>query len=233
MTINSPADKDKRKPMTPVSLAEARKLIPGWEGFDLPPKFLKFIGEWLTNGHNASDAYEMHIARKGVSRNVINSCASECMARPKIQVAIKQIMAHSLGKYKTDLEDRIIKQLWRRAFYDVEMFVNQDGSPKFEKLEDVPEEWRCCIDSIESQYFGKDADVKVIKMKLANRDTAVDRLAKYIEMFKESPPTLNLGGKTLDTLRHMVDGFKRGGENVDIARETTTEPDTEFGSGQD
>lgn len=204
----------------PISLPQARRIIPNWRHLKLEAKYLKFAAEWLMNGHNATEAYVRHVARPGTKRDCACVDASRALARAEVQQAIKAVLEESIGKMKADLEDKILNTLWRRAFYDPAQFLTTDGEPKFNHLEDVPEEWRCCIESIESQYFGKDADQKVIKVKLADRDKAMDRLAKYIDLFRErDAKKIDLGKESLDALTSMVRGFHEQAVNPRIRQD--------------
>lgn len=210
MSTNKETTKQQIKDLVgkPVSLTQARKIVPNWRHLKIQARYLKFAAEWLLNGHNATDAYMRHCAAPGTMRSSATVEASRVLARTEVQQAIKFVLEESIGKIKADLEDKILNTLWRRAFYDPAQFLTTDGEPKFNHLEDVPEEWRCCIEGIESQYFGKDADQKVIKIKLADRDKAMDRLAKYIDLFRErDAKKIDLGKESLDALTSMVRGF--------------------------
>jgi hypothetical protein len=75
----------------------------------------------------------------------------------------------------TLLEDMIIQ-----ATYDPSMFIDADGFPVFDNLKDVPKKYRCCIQSIETRYHGKDAQRKSVHIKLVDRDKIRNDILKLI-----------------------------------------------------
>jgi hypothetical protein len=96
-----------------------------------------------------------------------------------------------------------------QAFYDPTMFFNPDGTVRFQSWDEIPERFRHCIEGMEVKYYGKDADKRVIMLKLVNREKAQMQLAKYIQMIKDVPAVqvIPLGKETEDKL---VDIFRKG-----------------------
>ncbi len=152
----------------------------------LNPKYIMFVANYITNGFNGTEAYMKSVARKGTKPGGVTQDVNRLLENPSIKQAIQIVIDEWLGEKKLKLEKQIIETLTARAFYDINMFIHQDGSPKFSKIEDVPEQWRCVIDGIESKAYGKDANVVKIVLKLADRERAIEKLSKYIELYKES-----------------------------------------------
>lgn len=89
-----------------------------------------------------------------------------------IQQAIRSISENYMSDLKLNVPQSMIEQLQIQATYDPAMFINSDGSPKFQSWDEIPFEYRCCVENIESRYYGKDADRKVTIIKLVDRDKA-------------------------------------------------------------
>jgi hypothetical protein len=172
-------------------------------------KELLFAIEYFTNGFNATEAYKKTIARKGAKQSTCEVNACYTLKNTKVQQTVRKMVDAWIGEKKETFEKKIIDQLTKRSFYDPLMFVNIDGTMKFKSEDDIPKEWRCCIDSIERKYYGKDAEKYVIVLKLADRDKARTELAKYIELYKGSDSIqLNLGEETINKLDEIFGGGK-------------------------
>jgi hypothetical protein len=165
-----------------INLSIAKKIIPEWKEIGLKPKYIRFLAEYVSNGFNASNAYLKHIARKGIKEESIWVLASNLLRNVKVKEAFALWKAITLDEVKGKLENKIVDQLMHRAFYDSSTFIGDNG--KIIPMSIIPEEWRCCVDSVETKYYGKDA-IKVITYKLADRDKARQELEKYIEMLKD------------------------------------------------
>lgn len=176
------------------------------------PKHIKFAAEYMTNGMNAIDAYLKHVARKNISERSMAAVAVEAsriLRNPKIQDAIKEIFDIWLSEKKNKLEKEIIAALYARAFYDPTMFINADGSARIKDADQIPEKWRPAIDGIETRYYGKDADRKVVVWKLANRSQALLELSKYIKLYQDSLGlNMNMSDGVANTLKDIFDDKK-------------------------
>jgi hypothetical protein len=94
--------------------------------------------------------------------------------------------------------------LWKRATYDISIFKNPNGSLK--KLDSIPKAWRCCIDDTEPRLFGKNAEVREVITKLADRDKAIDKLDKYVNLTGNKEDDSN---KLSDeTMKNLMDKLK-------------------------
>lgn len=182
----------------------------------LKPKHILFISYYINNGLNASQAYrEAGFGSKKQSTAAVAVGAHKLITQANIKAAIRLMMDAWLDAQKLKLDRQIIDVLTKRAFYDPKMFIKDDGSPAFEKLEDLPEEWRCVIDGIETKCFGKDADVVKTVVKLANREVSMDKLSKYIILFKEQPQSLSLG-LTDEAVNKLEGVFRKAAESQPI-----------------
>jgi len=166
------------------------------------------IAEYTINGFNGTEAYLMHIGKKGMTRGTAAAQMSEMLKKPKIQSALRLLIDRWLGEQKSTFEKRIIEQLNIQAFYDPSMFIDTEGSAKFKSWDDIPEQYRCCVEGIETRYYGKDAEQSATTIKLVNRVKAREELSKYITLFREESMKLGLTDDTLGKLAHIFRGGK-------------------------
>lgn len=174
----------------------------------ISPKYIMFVAEYVTNGFNATEAYMKSIARKGSKRESCSCKGVEVVKNSNVQKAIRIVIDAWLNEKKTKLDKMIIDSLYREAFYDASMFITGTGAPAFDKLEDIPEEWRRCIVGIETRSYGKDANRSHTIVKLADRSKARIELAKYIELYKEASVSLSMTDETVEKLGKVFRGKK-------------------------
>jgi hypothetical protein len=181
----------------------------------LPLKYIMFVAEYVTNGFNATEAYMRSIARKGSKREGAQSHAVGIVADSRVAEAIKIVIEAWLGEKRLKLEKKIVDQLYRRAFYDPSMFVKPNGVVNFKEWEEIPEEWRCCIDGIEKKKYwhGKESSEDVIILRMANRDKAREELSKYIVLYKEISVTEH---RIADETKKKLDSIFRNEKAADI-----------------
>lgn len=170
----------------------------------LNAKEMLFIAEYITNKFNATQAYIKTMARKNSSYQSCGTEAHKLIKKPLIQNCIRKMFDYWLDEKKLKLERELCEIIYRRATYNVNTFTNPDGS--FKLLDQIPEEWQCVIDGTEVRYFGKDAQRKVIITKLADRDKAIDKLDKYIQMTKDVKE-INIHNMSKETEDRLGDIF--------------------------
>jgi hypothetical protein len=137
------------------------------EKHKLTAKDIKILGEYTTNGFVQWRAYAKY---NSVSDTVARTKSSVYFAKGHIKSAISEYCDILIGQYKDTLHYEILDTYRKRAMYDIDMFINADGSIK----DDVPKEWKCVIDDIDNN-----------KPTLADRDKALSQLSKYMGMMVE------------------------------------------------
>jgi len=159
-----------------------------------------FVHYYCENGFNALQAYRSAYSAPGKeipADQTAGTLGHLLLKNIQVQEGIHTYLESILAPSRTILEKQIFDTLWKRAFYDPSMFLDLDGEvrtiddpetgiARAIEFKDIPEEWRCVIDGIEKKYFGKDAVVYSIVLKLADRDKALDKLDKYIGMTKDT-----------------------------------------------
>jgi len=111
--------------------------------------------------------------------------AHNLLNKDHIQKAIDIYTDTVIRINKNRAKVNIIELQRSRAFYDPAMLINADGSLKYRSLEEVPPEVRAAIDGIETKWYGKNADVQAVSVKLADRDRAMAHLTKLLNLNEE------------------------------------------------
>jgi hypothetical protein len=148
-----------------------------------------FIAEYINNGFNGTQAY----LKSGLSQNYDTARveASKILANPNVKQAIKDYLDEVISQYKGTLEYEILEMYKLRAFYDTKDIIDDNGKlvKPMSKLGDLTK----CVEGIEKTYnrLGNE----IIKIKLANREIALEKLANYMKLLVqkiELPETVKL-----------------------------------------
>lgn len=151
----------------------------------LVPKQKLFVAEYCTNGFVKSKACK--------SVKISNKTATEYLEDKVVLQAREEFVAAVLAERASQLESRIVDTLWKRAFYNPLMFIDQRGQPRtsdglpFDPLDfDLDEymerlgDWVVCITGIKSFVHPKDPNVVSVIVELADRDKALKSLSAYV-----------------------------------------------------
>ncbi len=139
---------------------------------------------YVFNNHNKTDAYRRayysHVDNKtgkivmdiskAAKRINMGVLAALCSKKIYNQVAIKKLEEVIEEQIKSILPTDLLRQMVIQATYDPSMFVNLDGSPKYTDWDDIPPEYRCCIEGIETKVYGRDGQEEKVVTKLVDRD---------------------------------------------------------------
>ena len=131
--------------------------------------------------------------------------AQQWMRKDSIRQGIQRILEWELDSMSMSLKNDIIGQLYKQAFYDPAMFINGNGSPRFTSLDDIPLEWRCCVESIKTNMHPKNPNVVTYEIKLANRGEARRELSKYIKLYEDSDTGLAKMGEGIAKMAQMAE----------------------------
>jgi hypothetical protein len=103
--------------------------------------------------------------------------------KPAIKTAIQKFTDSVLSPYRDKLEYQDLQLLQARAYYDVSTYYEPDGSVK--PLDQLTHEARLAIDDVTEDFKGKDADVRTVKYKLADRMQARKELGVLLNKSEE------------------------------------------------
>lgn len=147
----------------------------------LTDKQRMFIIEYVNNGFNGTQAYLK--ATPTVTPETAKVEASRLLTNVNVKTALKDYLDEVLGQYKDTLEYEIIQEYKVRAFYNADDIIDKDGKLKVKKdLKELGILTKC-IDGIEKTYnrLGQE----IIKVKLANKENALEKLATYMKMLRQ------------------------------------------------
>lgn len=180
-----------KKPITPSPNPFEPYVPDNWEELGLSIEHCKFIIAYLTNDYNHTLAYSaVYTKCKKSSARVLGT---KLLQNVTVKHVIKTFLSTALGGDKLIAEYKNIQKYKAMAYYNPKTFINLDGTPRYKKWSEIPEELQCCIEGIEVKSFGigKHREERVI-IKLADRMKSLDKLDKYINLFTNK---LELTGK--------------------------------------
>ena len=143
---------------------------------------------------NMSKAYSLAKAEDydvmdGAQKRRVGFLAGRFFRRPVIRKAVQTLLSEVMGPINDTLAYRIIKTYQLRAFYDPGEIINEKGELAV-PLQELGE-LSVCVDGIDTKNtaYGSTSTVK-----LADRDKALEMLAKYMKLVQqEAPDQINLG----------------------------------------
>ncbi len=134
------------------------------------PTYNDKFGSFIEAGYSAKN------------KNTLISNVSKLLGQTKIKEGIDVYRKEIIKSKKLEISSETIDILRKRATYDVTYFYDKGGELK--PLDQIDDEWRCCIDSVDTDYKGATAQQKVVKYKLCNRDNAIKTLTTLLEVQK-------------------------------------------------
>ncbi len=163
---------------------------------DLTPKQARFVEEYLID-LNATQA----AIRAGYSRKAADQIGWENLKKPEVEAAISAAMKKRSERVEVT-QDQVVDEYRKLAFANMldYMRVQDDGSA-YTDLSTVTREQMAAIQEITVDEYtegkGEDARaVKRVKIKMIDKKTALDSLARHLGMFKDGNVSLFAGGIT-------------------------------------
>jgi phage terminase small subunit len=139
---------------------------------------------------NAAAAYQRAYPR--ASEESARREASRLLTKVDIQALLSSTLADILSREKIPLEKRILDIWLKRAFYDPAEIVNSKGA-LIHPLEELSRRgFSVCVEGIETRINAQ--GVETIKVRLADRDKALETLQKYVWMIKPQTQKIEIGG---------------------------------------
>lgn len=147
----------------------------------LTPKQEGFCTAYIETG-NASEAYRLHYDASAMNANTIGRAAHELLKNPKVAERIEELRAEHKERHKATI-DKIVKELSIIAFADPGDYFdwNKDGVTVKDKASLTPEQRRA-ISAVEQTVTEAGGTIRI---KLSDRQAALEKLGKHLGMFKD------------------------------------------------
>jgi hypothetical protein len=139
---------------------------------------------------NARKAYMRAYPKASAETADVNSCRA--LSKTKFQSRLAEKVAEALAKDKIPIEKRIFELWAKRAFYDTTDILEKNGTLAKTMEELKAEGLSVCVDGIKTKVNAQ--GITTVEYKLADRDKAADMLSRYVQMIKEPPKQVELGG---------------------------------------
>jgi len=163
-----------------MTLSNARKMLSiELEDLRLKAREIRFVAAFCMTW-DQQKAYEM-AGYRTTKRGSAASAASRLLNSVNVSAAIKRYVSKAVEPYKDRLNFMLLEMWYKRAFYDISVFYNSDGTRK--ELDEIPQEWRVCIDGIAIKRHGKNPmeDYDVL-WNICNRTEALKEIRTVLEM---------------------------------------------------
>jgi phage terminase small subunit len=151
-------------------------------------RFVSFYVE--QDFRNATAAYQRAFPK--ASYEAARRNASRLLTKADIQEHMGAVIAEALRRDKIPLEKRILDIWLKKAFYDPAEIVDGKGALTHSLGELSKRGLSVCVDGVESRINAQ--GVETIKVRLADRDKALEMLQQYIRMIKPQTQKIEIGG---------------------------------------
>jgi phage terminase small subunit len=152
--------------------------------------------------------------------------ASRLLTKPNIQEHMGAFIAEVLQRDKIPLEKRILDTWLKRAFYDPAEIVDSKGA-LIHPLDELSRQgFSVCVEGIETRINAQ--GVETIKVRLADRDKALEMLQEYIQMVKPQKQEIEISAISDEARRRLETIFgnaKNEAPSGIIAKRTQGESD--------
>jgi len=171
------------------------------------------VAAYCTNGFRAVEA----LRASGYStpnKLTMNSWAYRILKMPNVVQAIRIFVDGVLEPYRAGLELQVFDLYYKRAMYTVDLFFKSNGDVK--PLDQIPKEWMVVIDRVIKRTFPtKEGPVDSVEYILADRDTALQTLLKFVAKFTGDFGDSNaLPGETQSKLQAIFQVAQREQEKL-------------------
>jgi phage terminase small subunit len=155
----------------------------------LNSKQLRFIDEYLID-FNASQA----AIRAGYSKKTAGSIGFNLLKKAEIQQAIKAKQRELANKAGITRE-RIVAEVARIAFADVRRLFKSDGTLK--PVQEIDDDTAGALAGVDVVETGGEMPVITKKVKLWDKNSALEKLLKHLGMDDGAPPPEQAAGVTV------------------------------------
>jgi len=155
-------------------------------------------------GKLVAPVLEKETSKQRKSRNVCLAIkAATLFNLPYIQTAISLIRKDYENKIKKSIPQSMLQQLIVQATYDPSMFFTPNGKIAFQSWDDIPVEYRCCVEGIETKAYGQNAATQITTIKLCDREKARKYLLRVCPGLLETEK-MEITHQTLDGEGNLI-----------------------------
>ena len=169
----------------------------------LTPKQESFAAE-LAKGKTQAEAYRIAFPESLKWKNEsIWQRASKLAADVKVQSRVREMTSKAAFANEVTVE-RVLREIARLAFFDIRKLVDEEGKPK--PLQELDDDTAAAIAGLEVARVGN-AEIgigEVLKFKIADKNSALDKLAKHLQMFTEKIDVTSSDGSMTPTIIKLV-----------------------------
>lgn len=166
---------------------------------------INFIYQYIVHRNSTEAMLRVLPPEKSLTRQAAKLKALRLVRRPHIREAIDRIMTWEMDGINMTLKNDLLGQLYRMAFYDPAMFIDESGKSRFKSIDDVPAEYRCCITGIKQTFHPKDASIIYYEITLANRNAAMKDLGQYAKLFNDNSKELQNIGDGIKKVQEAIE----------------------------
>jgi phage terminase small subunit len=158
------------------------------------------------NFTNATRAYLR--SHPNTSYDSARAEAQKYLAKPHVRAILAEAAKRLIDSTVPNLEPAILYLWHARAFYNPADIIDRNGNLTAD-METLKEKGLdVCIDDIERKAL-KSGDT-IVRVKLADRTEALDKLQRYIQMIKPSVQRVEVAGITAETEKKIADALGVG-----------------------
>ena len=154
---------------------------------ELTEQELRFVTEYVSDG-NATRAYRAAFDCTGRTTGAVMVAASRLVRKRKVQEEIRVQRAEARKRLRVT-PTRLQRELAAIAFADIGDvldFSDTANGVRFRPFQDIPPNARKALESVTVQVKGEDS--YVVAVKLRDKLSALDKLAKMLGLYQELPP---------------------------------------------
>lgn len=188
--------------VTKLTDDEIKQYIPYWEEEGLTMKQLKFVFFYCHSDFNAAKAYRTAYDMQHKSAKDLSRLGSISAKNPKIKRAIKRYLQEYLGVQKDKLECILFDILYAQATFLPSDIIDEDGN-MIKPLKRLKKELQWCVAGIKTKWVkgvneeeikDENGEIQIVisecrikqqEVELVDRDRAVEKLQKYINMIND------------------------------------------------
>ncbi len=135
----------------------------------------------ITKGMSATKAYTK--AGYKSTGHAAEANGARLMRKDEVQARVAELMAPAVAETQATVK-RVLQELVRLAFYDLTVvFESENGPLTMKDPRNLPEDLRRAIVGLKPVQIG---DKLQYEYKFADKQRALDSLARYLQMFKDT-----------------------------------------------